>query len=199
MAYQKKPRSEWKQWTKRDPLERFNEKWIPEPMSGCWLWLGSYASNGYASFFANGKRKNASRWSWILHNGPISNTKTLVCHKCDNPGCVNPDHLFLGDHADNCADMWAKGRQSKDLPPKALKGSSNPTALLSEEKVVAIREAASSGTKYADLAVVYGVCKATIQHAVNGLSWAHVTGRPARRRWTAKRLKTEPAIAKIAA
>jgi hypothetical protein len=86
---------------------------------GCWLWTGSKDTFGYGriQLSRDGKRFTASRASWIIHNGDIASSKLQVCHKCDVPACVNPDHLFLGTAKDNLSDASRKGRMS--VPGKA--------------------------------------------------------------------------------
>lgn len=89
--------------------ERFNSRHIPVPESGCWLWEGAVDRYGYGKIRDNCHRVQAHRVSWILHNGPIPEG-LCVLHKCDVPGCVNPDHLFLGTNKDNTQDALKKGR-----------------------------------------------------------------------------------------
>lgn len=91
------------------PIERFNAKWLPHPRTGCWMWVGARASGVYGSFTLNDRTVQAHRFSWEAHNGPVPDG-FHVLHKCDQPVCVNPDHLFLGDHTANMRDRLAKGR-----------------------------------------------------------------------------------------
>lgn len=77
---------------------------------GCWLWTAS-AWRGYGIFWADGRRWKAPRYSWALVNGPIP-SGLMVCHRCDNPPCVRPSHLFIGTMSDNIRDAYAKGRHS---------------------------------------------------------------------------------------
>lgn len=92
-----------------------------EKTANCWLWLGRVSSDGYGAFSSQClTRRRAHRYSWILHNGEVSNG-LCVLHRCDNRICVRPDHLFLGTNRDNVADMIAKGRKplpsnKKELP-----------------------------------------------------------------------------------
>lgn len=92
-------------------LERFHENIVRIPESGCWIWMGFTNPKGYGLLTVNSKNKFSHRLSWELHNGTID-SGLLVCHRCDIPPCVNPDHLFLGTPKDNAQDMIKKGRRA---------------------------------------------------------------------------------------
>lgn len=141
---------------------RFWKK-VRKEESGCWEWTGSHWDNGYGRLMINRKRCKAHRVSYLIHNGNLPPDR-LVCHHCDNPGCVNPAHLFLGNIADNSADMVNKGR--------SLRGCKNHKAVLKEEDVQYIR--ANPGVPLATLALKYGVAKQTIAYARNHISWTHI-------------------------
>lgn len=88
-------------------MQRFWNK--VEKTDGCWLWTASKNRQGYGYFRFDGKMMKAHRMAWLLVHGEIPEGM-LVCHTCDNPSCVNPEHLWLGTNQDNQNDMNAKGR-----------------------------------------------------------------------------------------
>ena len=90
-------------------FDRFEKKFIPVPESGCWLWTGAVDDCGYGRIAVNKINKTAHRISWPLHKGDIPKNM-CVCHVCDVPSCVNPNHLFLGTHASNMKDRDEKER-----------------------------------------------------------------------------------------
>jgi ribosome-binding protein aMBF1 (putative translation factor) len=115
------------------------------------------------------KQTNASRLAWIYTNGEINDSTVCVCHKCDNPLCCNPDHLFLGTNAVNTADKVAKGRQPK--------GEEMPAAKLTEDNVRAIKaeyRPGKDGISYRDLSWKYDVSQETIRDIIKGRLWKHV-------------------------
>ena len=144
------------------PLGAILDKNIfPEPMSGCWLWIGDRNEKGYGRIKVNGKTQKVHRIIYQLKYGNISSA-ILVCHKCDNPSCVNPDHLFSGSHKDNSDDKIKKGRGSDQ------KRENNANAKLSENDVYYIR---NSADKDVVLANIYGVHKSHIQKIRRAERW----------------------------
>lgn len=80
-----------------------------DPQTGCWWWMGYRNPKGYGRLSVGGRQVMAHRYSWESVYGPIPDGK-MICHHCDNPACINPDHLFLSDAAGNAADRDKKGR-----------------------------------------------------------------------------------------
>jgi len=133
---------------------------------GCWEWTGTISSNGgYGWIKSGGIMVKAHRFAYRLLVGPIP-AGMFVCHHCDNPSCVRPDHLFLGTPADNSHDRDAKGR--------GVRGERQHSARLTADQVREIRELSPSipGT---DLAKRYGVAKSSISAVRNGRTWKWVS------------------------
>ena len=150
--------------TTRIPLqERFEEKVVRVPWSGCWLWTGQLA-NGYGIIHDGGrvsKVRKAHRISYEMHKGAIP-SGLCVLHRCDVPCCVNPEHLFLGDRFLNNRDRHQKGRSGSHS------GTNNGRAKLSWEKAALIRD---DKRPTADVAAAFMVCKSTVCRIRNGSYW----------------------------
>lgn len=136
---------------------------MPEPNSGCWLWTGRFDDKGYGRIKYAGRVFGAHRKAFEAAYGPINSSELYVCHRCDNPACVNPNHMFLGTSKDNMLDAAAKGR--------TLSGERNAAARLTASDVLAIR---ASNLKDTDLAKQYGVAHATVYFARTGVTWKHL-------------------------
>lgn len=142
----------------RPESDRF---WSKVDKSGeCWLWTGAKYLNGYG-VFDNGL---AHRISWRLAAGEDAG-EALVLHRCDRRACVRPAHLFLGNHADNMADMRSKGR--------SLTGERNPSAVLTAEQVTQIRALRGAKSQQA-IADDYDVTVMTVNRVLLGRTWSHV-------------------------
>ncbi len=145
--------------------DRFYEKVMAEPNSGCWLWTGCVKNTGYGRIQVGRRCVLAHRVSYELHRDPIP-PGMHVLHRCDQPGCVNPNHLFLGTHLDNMADREAKGRNNP------VRGEAQGTAKLTEADVRKIR--AASG-KQRDIAKEFGITQANVWSIRARKTWAHAT------------------------
>ena len=143
-------------------LARFDAKWTPEPFSGCHLWFGGNNPAGYGRFAIKKIMHHAHRVSWMLHRGEIPQGM-CVCHSCDTPSCVNPDHLFLGTYKDNERDKRNKGRQ--------IVGEKHYAHKLTEDDVRNIREDLRTQTV---IAAEYGVRQCLISAIKRRKTWRHI-------------------------
>jgi hypothetical protein len=137
---------------------------------GCWTWTGPKNTSGYGVLRLSGpaatyKGRTANRLSWEIHNGEIP-PGMCVLHRCDNPACVNPAHLFLGTNADNIADKVAKDRQAK--------GEKHGKSKLTVAQVVELRPRLAGRTPSRVLAAEFGVSESCIDSVRSGRTWGHV-------------------------
>lgn len=140
----------------RTLINRFDAKVRINEETGCHEWTGAKNEKGYGWFSLDGAVKKAHRVAWQLTHGPIPQG-LYVLHACDNPSCVNVNHLFLGTHADNMLDMARKGRSR--------------TTKLSLDDVYAIRSAVGTNRSIAEQ---YGVHYSLVSKIRSGKRWAHV-------------------------
>jgi len=161
------------------PAARF---WQHVNLTGdCWLWTANRQKAGYGRFWAEGATVSAHRFAYVLAYGVIP-TGMDVCHRCDNPSCVRPSHLWLGTHDDNMADKTAKGRApkgdgngSRTHPERLQRGEQHHGAKLTTPEVVAIRALhAAGGMTYTAIGRRYGMDPTTISDIVRRHIWVHV-------------------------
>jgi hypothetical protein len=140
--------------------ERFWSKVDKKTTEECWNWKASFCGK-YGQITVDKEKHLAHRFSWIIHHGNPGNL--LVCHKCDNPSCVNPNHLFLGTPLENTHDMISKNR-------KPL-GEKHRSSKLTTEQIYDIRACNLSQTQ---LAAIYGVDQSQISNIKNRKQWKHI-------------------------
>lgn len=146
----------------RDVGSRLLDNSIPEPNSGCWIWLAAVTERGYGQMSVGGRQQGAHRASYEFYKGPVP-AGAVVRHSCDNPFCINPDHLLIGSALDNVHDALDRGR--------FVSGNTHPIAKLTVEAVKEIRSSTLSDAK---LAKKFGVSAAAIGYARRGESWRSV-------------------------
>lgn len=138
--------------------------------SGCWVWQRGKNAAGYAQMWNSDEKspRLAHRESYKHFVGETGDLH--VCHACDNPSCVNPDHLWLGSDYDNAMDKVNKGRH----PRIGHTGSTNPASKLTESDVRAIKQRLAEGCTHKSIAADFGVGKACVTHISTGRNWSHI-------------------------
>lgn len=150
-------------WT----IDYFWDRSIPEPNSGCWIWLGA-TSHGYGVVRHKAKNIGAHRLAYELYHSVSVPSSVDICHRCDNRACVNPLHLFEGTRLENMHDCISKGRFAY---PEPLCGEDSPNSKLTDMDVLEIR---SDPRSQRAIARAYGVDKATVAHIVHRRTWRHI-------------------------
>ena len=136
-------------------MDNFYSKIKVDPATGCHEWQGSLNQKGYGNFWYSKKCQKAHRVAWYLRYGEWPE---VCCHKCDNPRCVNPEHLFNGTYSDNARDRDRKGRSGRRK--------------LTPELVAEARERYRQGETQRSLAKEMGVSPATMCLAISGKQWS---------------------------
>lgn len=151
-------------YARRLTLDNLHE-FVNVTPDGCWEWKFGRNPKGYGAKIQDGYTL-AHRLVFALKHGPLQSRYQMVLHKCDNPPCCNPDHLFLGDNSVNLADMAAKGR--------SMRGERHHSARLTAQQIPEIIKAHADGKGLKELGGLYGVRPGTIDFIVRRKTWRHV-------------------------
>ena len=143
-----------------------------DEVTGCHEFRGRKDGHGYGQIKNKGHGVLVHRWIWEQRHGSLSMDQQVL-HKCDNPGCVNLDHLFLGDHATNMADKAAKGR-SKNVPRGFA--HKRPMAKVTQAQVIEIKALLARGYRQADVARDFRLSRQLVSDISLGKTWKHVDG-----------------------
>lgn len=152
-------------------IARFWSKVDVKGPDECWEWRGTMGNNGYGQFSVGPRSTNKtmkpSRLSWMINKGAIPEG-ILVCHKCDNRPCVNPNHLFLGTNLENTRDKMKKGRYGQVV---RRRGENHPSAKLKEVDVLEIRKLLKEGASQLEISRKFKVLQATISSIKRRKIW----------------------------
>ena len=168
-----------------EDIESFHRRVDVDLVSGCWEWIGGKNAEGYGSFgtLHRGTLRGynrAHRFSWLIHFGEIVDG-LYVCHKCDNPSCVNPHHLFLGTHQENMRDKISKGRQRAGHiytgESHIHHGQGSPFNKLTEADVTEIVSLKREGVlSLRQIAKKFGISSSVVNNIWHGRKWSWLTG-----------------------
>ncbi len=154
-----------------DVFERFVK--FTRYKDGCWIWTGAKRTSGYGVFKLDGKAESAHRVSYKLFKGNIPEG-IFVCHTCDNPMCVNPDHLFLGTASDNMMDAQNKGRLVIPEGKRFKKGYMPSFATITKEQAIQVKMMLKKGMRNIDISEATGIKYQTIVDIKRGKSFRNI-------------------------
>ena len=150
--------------------KRFLEKVEVKSSNECWEWKASKFKDGYGAFWNGDNQIRAHRFSWEFHFGNIPEG-VLVCHHCDNPSCVNPNHLFLGTIQDNINDKCKKGRADGG----SIKGEEHYFSKVTNKEVIRIRELYDTGKYFQrEIGELFGISRSNVGEIIRRKTWTHI-------------------------
>lgn len=153
----------------RDIARFWTKVSVGRGLDACWRWDASVVQGkGYGQFKLDGKMLHAHRLAYELIHGPIPGAMH-VCHRCDNPSCVNPDHLFVGSAMDNVRDCMEKGRRRR-----GAWGEASNFAKITAEQVLDIREMARQSFPQWVIAEKHGISRPAVSVIVNRKTWTRI-------------------------
>jgi hypothetical protein len=148
---------------------------------GCWVWKGRIHMKGYGIANYGQRSGGAHRMSWVIHNQKLIPEGMCICHSCDNPPCVNPDHLWIGTNQENRDDSVKKGRQAKGdrsgmrvHPESRSRGENHGNSKFTYEDIWDMRRLYSEGAPAKTIGVLYETRKTHVLRIVNRQRWTHV-------------------------
>jgi hypothetical protein len=157
-------------------FERMKNKIIIDE-NGCWVWQGAKSHNGYGKISFEGKARFAHRVSWQLENGRAVRENYFICHRCDNPPCVNPDHLFEGTREENMMDSARKRRHRLHRNPELNCGLNHPRSKVTPEMAKEMIKLYSDGFTQDQIAKKLNIAQTRVSVVVRGVHWT--TRKPA--------------------
>lgn len=156
---------------KQEYIDKFHDSYLPEPITGCWLWTAGYgaghAGGNYGHQRCGKKTLRAHRISFEIHYGPIP-LGMSICHKCDVPSCVNPNHLWLGNALLNNRDKTKKGRHGNKF------GTDHHSTKITEVIVLKIRSLHELGFLQKTIAEIFGLGFRHVSEIVQRRTWKHI-------------------------
>lgn len=163
---------------RRRAEDKLWDRCIPEPNTGCWLWVGPLYSSGYGEGSFYGIRR-MHRAAWQIANRRPVPSGLHVLHRCDVRCCINPSHLFLGTHEENMADASRKnrwGHRDRVPPDTRARGERNGSSKLTEKDVRTILALKNKGLVGREVAAMFGIHKASVWNIWRGNGWVHIKG-----------------------